>query len=89
MFTSCELQSNTSSSVADALQPPSSNAAFSIRLEKAGLLPRKFCMSRLLQLGDDKLNHMLNWLDIVGICCVDMAVGNARERALWLKYLRT
>ena len=42
---------------------------------------------RLLEMGDDILHCLLSWLDIGGICYLDIAVGNITERSQWLKYL--
>ena len=45
------------------------------------------CRSSLFQLSDDILRCFLSWLDIGGICCLDIAVGNKNEKLVWMKCL--
>ena len=46
-------------------------------------------MFRLFQLSDDNFHYLLSWLDVVCICKLDIAIGNAHERSLWLNSLHT
>ena len=44
-------------------------------------------MSCLFQLGDDVILYLLSWLGIDSIRTLDIAIGNAEERLLWLRSL--
>ena len=44
-------------------------------------------MSCLFQLGDGVFLYLLSWLDIDSIRTLDIAIGNAEERLLWLRSL--
>ena len=44
-------------------------------------------MSCLFQLGDNVILYLLSWLDIDSIRTLDIAIGNAEERLLWLRSL--
>ena len=44
-------------------------------------------MSRLFKLDDDAFVSLLSWLDICGICSLDIAIGNKDERLMWLHSL--
>ena len=46
-------------------------------------------MFRLFQLSNDSFHFLLTWLDLVCLCKLDIAIGNAYERSLWLHSLRT
>ena len=46
-------------------------------------------MSRLFELGEDSFRHLLSWLDLVCLCKLDIAIGDADERLLWLHSLQT
>ena len=39
--------------------------------------------------SDDNFHYLLSWLDVVCICKLDIAIGNAHERSLWLNSLHT
>ena len=44
-------------------------------------------MSGLFELGDDSFHSFLSWLDFGCLCKLDIAIGNADERLLWLHSL--
>ena len=44
-------------------------------------------MSRLFHVGDDNFQYLLSCLDFGCICQLDIAIGNADERLLWLHSL--
>ena len=44
-------------------------------------------MSGLFELGDDSFHFLLSWLDFSCLCKLDIAIGNAYERLLWLHSL--
>ena len=46
-------------------------------------------MSGIFKLGEDSFRHLLNCLDLVCLCKLDIAIGNADERLLWLHSLHT
>ena len=46
-------------------------------------------MSRLFVLDDDGFRYLLSWLDYGCIRKLDIAIGNAYERSLWLHSLHT
>ena len=46
-------------------------------------------MFRLIQLSDDNFHYLLSWLDVGCLCKLDIAMGNAYERSLWLNSLHT
>ena len=46
-------------------------------------------MSLLFELGEDSFRHLLSWLDLVCLCKLDIAIGDADERLLWLHSLQT
>ena len=44
-------------------------------------------MSGLFELGDDSFHSLLSWFDFGCLCKLDIAIGNAYERLLWLHSL--
>ena len=50
---------------------------------------RGLFISSLFDLNEDGFRHVLSWLDVDCICKLDIAIGNADQKLLWLHSLHT